>query len=163
MSLTFDAEHEIDIPPEDYFSEIHLAGPFNVWLHEEKLGVGYRELERDLESGMRKIEMVPRPEVPATLKKFIGERFKMVEEGRLEGEVYRFVVHPEKFGDRIKVQGEMRIEPRPGGCTRRVKITVDARVPGLGGLVERVTEKNVKKSLDESARYANEWIREKGL
>jgi hypothetical protein len=161
MSLTFDARHEIDIAPDAYYREIHLAGPFNVWLHEEKLGVGYREIASDHATGMRKIEMVPRPEVPATLKRFIGESFKMVEEGRLEGDTYRFVVHPEKFGDRIQVKGEMRLEPREGGCVRCVRVTIDARVPGLGGLVERVTEKNVKKSLDESARFANEWIREK--
>jgi len=161
MGLTFEARHEIDIAPEDYYREIHLAGPFNVWLHEEKLGVGYREIESDLSTGMRKIEMMPRPDVPATLKKFIGESFKMVEEGRLEGDTYRFVVHPEKFGDRIRVSGEMKLEPRAGGCVRHVRITIDARVPGLGGLVERVTEKNVKKSLDDSARFANEWIRER--
>jgi hypothetical protein len=61
MSLTFDARHEIDIAPDAYYREIHLAGPFNVWLHEEKLGVGYREIASDHTTGMRKIEIVPRP------------------------------------------------------------------------------------------------------
>ncbi|NLE47883.1 MAG: DUF2505 domain-containing protein [Sandaracinaceae bacterium] len=162
MSVTFEIEHRIEISPAEYIRAIHLDREFNVWLHEEKLGVGYREIENDTEEGTRKIEMLPSPDLPDVLRKAIGENFKMIEDGALEGETYRFIIHPSRFADRIQVKGEMTLRPAEGGaCIRHVAVTVDAKVLGIRGVIEKAIEKNVKKSLTESAEYANEWIRMK--
>lgn len=157
--MTFEIEHRIEISPEDYIREIHLDREFNVWLHEEKLGVGYREIKSDTEKGTRQIEMLPSPDLPDVLRKAIGENFKMIEEGSLAGDRYDFVIHPSRFSDRIQVRGEMTLRAAEGGgCIRHVAVTVDAKVPGVRGMLEKAIEKNVRKSLGESAAYANEWI-----
>jgi len=159
MSVTFEIEHRIEISPEDYIREIHLDREFNVWLHEEKLGVGYREIENDTAKGTRKIEMLPSPDLPDVLSKAIGENFKMIEDGALDGDRYNFVIHPSRFSERIQVRGEMTLRAaEDGACIRHVSVTVDAKVLGLRSVLEKAIEKNVKKSLGESAAYANEWI-----
>ena len=54
-----------------------------------------------------------------------------------------------------------RVEPAgEGKCRRIADISMEAKVFGVGGMLESTTEKNMRQGYDASARFMNQWIRD---
>ena len=101
--------------------------------------------------------------VPAPVAKLFGSKLRYVEEGRLDKatRTWRWKTTPSTLADKVKNEGTMRVEPAGDGkCRRIVEIVVEAKVFGVGGLIESSTEKQFQDGWDASARFMNDvWFK----
>ena len=110
----------------------------------------------------RKIRVVPKLDVPAPVAKLLGQRFGYTEDQTFDkkNRVFRARSTPSVLGDRLSSETKVSVEPAgPGRCRRICELTVDARIFGVGGLVEGAFEKNLRAGWDQSAAYMNAQLR----
>jgi hypothetical protein len=113
----------------------------------------------------RKIRVVPKLEVPAAVAKLLGRSFGYTEDQTFDkrNHIYRARTTPSILGDRMSSETTVKVEPAGHGRCRRIcEITVDARIFGIGGLVESAFEKNLRAGWEQSAAYMNAELRARG-
>ena len=66
-----------------------------------------------------------------------------------------------QMSDKLKQSGSMRIDAAGAGkCKRISEISGEAKVFGLGGMIESTIEKELRAGWDKSADFMNKWLRE---
>ncbi|MEI2620448.1 MAG: DUF2505 family protein [Candidatus Nanopelagicales bacterium] len=66
------------------------------------------------------------------------------------------------MADKLRQEGTMRIEPIGDSKVRRIaELTMEAKVFGIGGLIESTTEKQLREGWDRSAVFMNRYIQSK--
>lgn len=161
MTAKLHVENEIDCTPSQYWERIHGDDAFNRALYLDHLGHGYEQLVNDSEKGIFKAHIQPSPDAPALVLKVLGDAFSFVEDGVFDAQtrVYRFKITPSTLPNKIGTEGEMRVESvGDDRCRRVVDFTFHARIPGLGGVVEKFLAKTTKESFEVSAAFANQWL-----
>jgi hypothetical protein len=53
----------------------------------------------------------------------------------------------------------MKVEPAGATSKRTLEFRIEARVPGIGGLVESGFEKNLRTGWSDSTAFLNDWLR----
>jgi len=113
--------------------------------------------EKDTETEIhRTVEGVPKMEVPAVVAKSFGPGFGYLETGVFDKKtrVYRFKMKMNSLTDKLRMEGSVRAEPNgENKCKRIVEITAEAKIFGIGGIIEGVLEKGFREGWGESARY----------
>ena len=117
------------------------------------------EHEED-EDGIRRIvEVVPTTaEVPAARRKVAGGSLGFREEGTFDRKArrHRFRVITSRLGDKLRVEGEIYVEPRgENTCERVVELSVNAKIFGIGGMLERRIIADIEMNYHKAATYAN--------
>lgn len=164
MTARFTVRHALCCSPEEFWEHIHHDPSFHRALNADYLGHRYEVLESDRATGVYRARTWPQYDVPATIRKFLDEKASFTEEGVLDFEKmqYDFRIVPSVYVDKLSTEGHMRAEAaRDGECDRVVDFVVEARVLGLGRLVEAFLEKSTRDSFDQSAVYVNEYLRKK--
>jgi len=160
----FTLTHEINCN-EETFWKIFLDTSFNEKLYKEALGfpeftvVEQRETDNET---TRKAAGQPKMEMPGPIAKLLGSGFRYVEEGRLDKKtkVWRWKMIPSTLADKIHNEGTMRIEKIDDNRVRRIaEITIEAKVFGVGGLLESSAEKQLREGWDKSAIFMNDWVK----
>ena len=60
------------------------------------------------------------------------------------------------FGNRVTIGGLMTMRPRDdGSCFRHTTVHVEAKVFGIGALIEKTTRKEVQANYERAAAYLN--------
>lgn len=156
----FEIIQTLNTTPELYWKRIHESDQYLHYMYIENLGFEYEVLEADFKRGIRRIRVTPEVRVPEVIMKLAGGQRSFVEEGVLESDgVYRFRVIPAKFADRISVTGELHLSADGDShCTRRTIFFVDARFPGLSGLIERTIERSTRSSYAKGLEWTNRYI-----
>ena len=156
-------EHTIHCPPARMW-ELFFDDQFNVDMYEGGLGFPKCEVVEKRDDGQtlyRRMNMVPKPDLPAALIKVIGDRVGYQETGtwvRSAGE-WRWQLHLAAFGEKVRVEGTMRLEPHGDGhCRRITPFEVEAKVFGIKKIVERAAADNVVKGWNGSAAWINEYL-----
>ncbi len=115
----------------------------------------------------RVIEVEPYvADLPATIKKVVGDNIRYREEGRLDKEKRRYYVEvvPARMADKIFVKGEQYTEPAPGGFTKRIFLAeITVKIFGLGGLMEKRVAADLQRSYELGAKFTNRYVKENGL
>lgn len=114
----------------------------------------------------RRTHNVPKVDYPAAMKKVVGDLSSYVEEGRFDPVKKRWIVDvtPSAMADKIKTHVEQWVEPRGDkSCERIAEIDNSIKVFGLGGMMEKFFEQQMRTSYDQSADFTNKWIADKGL
>jgi hypothetical protein len=112
-----------------------------------------RETDAEL---VRKIRVVPKLDVPGAVAKLLGDSFAYTESQTFDKKtsVFRSKIVPSVFADQLGSETVVRAEAAgPGKCRRTVDLSVEARVFGIGGLVESALEKNLRSGWVDSAAY----------
>jgi hypothetical protein len=161
---TFTMRHELDCDCDrfwklffdrEYNEKLFKALEFPEWkLIEDK--------ETDTEI-IRIVKAMPKPEAPAAVQKLLGSRFGYDEEGHFNKatKTHSFVIKPNVLGDKLRNEGTVKCEPRgEGKSTRVVTITLEAKVFGLGGMIESSFEKSFRTGWQKSADFLNRWVKE---
>ena len=66
---------------------------------------------------------------------------------------------PSTLAEKLKNEGTMRIEPIGEDRVRRIAdIVVEAKIFGIGGLMESTTEKELRNGWDKSADFMKKWL-----
>jgi hypothetical protein len=110
----------------------------------------------------RRIRVQPKLDVPAAVAKLLGDRFGYVEEGVFDkrSRVYRAKMTTNVLSDRLFSDSVVRVDPvGEGRCKRTCELSVEAKIFGIGGLVEVALEKNLRDGWEKSAAYMNQRLR----
>lgn len=163
-------EHVFNCSVEDYIPKIFLDEPFNRKLFVDELGfeswsqASYDETDTHV---VRVVDAVP------TMKDLPGPLKKLAEGGVGYRETTRFDkktgvvtinVEPQQLKGKLTITGEMRCEPAgEGKCKRIYETSVEAKVFGIGGLIEKRIVSDIQENYDKAAVYTNRYIAENGI
>jgi hypothetical protein len=115
----------------------------------------------------RIVEVMPRlGDLPGPLKKLVGDGVKYREEGVFEKtpRLYRMKIVPNKLADKLALNGEIQVvADGEARCKRVFLFHAEAKVFGVGGLLEKRLLEDTQKSQIISAEFTNRYIAEKGL
>ena len=146
------------------------------FLDESYLGVLYlEELEcrafAVLEIGetSRKLRIVPKMKLPAPVAKLIGDSFAYEDHGTLDrarSEWTWRMVQPANLDpkskprkDVVMMHGTVRIEAAGNGhCRRTDDFSVEAKMFGLGGLVESSIDKELRSARAKEYAFLARWL-----
>jgi hypothetical protein len=102
--------------------------------------------------------------VPEAARPWLG-RLGLGDAGELREEQWRsdaerrlgFLLSVPALGERVRVAGEVRLEPSgPGACRRVVEAEVEVRIPLLGGSLERAAARILSQVHDKGADVLEE-------
>lgn len=159
----FTVTHEINCDVETFW-KIFLDKDFNQKLFLEELKFpefqisDQRETDNEL---TRRVTGTPKMDLPGPVAKLLGSNFRYTEEGKLDKKtkVWTWKMIPSAMADKLRQEGSMRIEALPNGKVRRVaEIVNEAKVFGIGGLIESSAEKQLREGWDRSAVFMNKFI-----
>lgn len=165
MATTFTMTHEIDCDA-DRFWQIFLDRDFTSRLYKEELGFPAWQLESEKDSDreiLRTVRATPKMDVPGPVAKLLGSGFSYVEEGRFDKatKTYRWNIKPSTLENKLRNEGTVRCEPLgPSKCRRIVEVVLDAKVFGVGGIIEGAVEKGLREGWEMSAKATNRWVKD---
>ncbi len=106
--------------------------------------------------------------LPAPVAKLIGDSFAFEDHGtldRAEGEWTWRMVQPANLDskttarkDVVTMHGTVRIEHRRGHCRRTDEFTIEAKIFGLGGLIESSIEKELRSARTKEYAFLMRWL-----
>lgn len=121
------------------------------------------EQKEDDKEITRVVKAQPKLDMPGPVKKALGESFGYTEHGRFDksAKKYTFDITPTALQGKLTNRGSVRAEEIDGGkkTKRIVEIFLEAKVFGIGGMIESITEKQTREGWGESARFLNDWIK----
>jgi len=157
----FSLEHEIHCSPQRYW-ELFKDTDFTRDMLLQGLGFSSCKVGPFNADGTRReIEAVPRLDVPDAVARVIGPRLGYTELGEFDDaqRTWRYRLRMSVLTERLRVQGVMRLQPTGSDRCRRVSDhEVEAKVLGVGGLLERATESNIRTGWGNSASWINGWL-----
>ena len=155
--------HEINCPPARMW-ELFFSNEFNIEMYEGGLGFPsctIPELRDDGKILHRRMVMVPKLEMPKPVAKIVGDRVGYEEIGdwvRSANE-WRWQLILAAFGDKVHIEGVMRLEPHgEDHCMRKVQFEVDAKIFGVGKIIENTATQNVIDGWNASAKWINGYL-----
>ncbi len=158
--------HEIRCD-EATFWKVFVDKEFNERLYKDALGFpefAITEQQDGETEYKRKAVGTPKMNAPGPVQKLLGSNFKYTEDGRLDKKagLWTFKIIPSTLADKMKTEGTVKLEKAGEGKVRRVvEIIIEAKVFGLGGILEGTAEKQFKDGWEKSADFMNKWVAEK--
>lgn len=121
----------------------------------------------------RKLRIVPKMKLPAPVAKLIGDSFAYEDHGALDrarNEWTWRMVQPANLDpkskprkDVVAMHGKVRIDEADGGhCRRTDDFSIEAKMFGLGGLVESSVEKELRSARAKECAFLTRWVEEGG-
>jgi hypothetical protein len=104
---------------------------------------------------------IPKLDAAASVAKIFGASFGYTEDGTFDraSRVWRVRTIPDTFSDKMFADMVMKLEPAGAASKRTLDFTIEARVRGIGGMVESSFEKNLRTGWRDSAEFLNDWLR----
>ncbi|MGK5732034.1 DUF2505 family protein [Streptomyces sp. URMC 124] len=94
---------------------------------------------------IRKVTLIPPMNAPAPVRKLLGPGFSETEDSRYDRKrlTWTWRRTPSTMADKIKEEGQVRVEEAAGGGSLVVAdTTIECKVFGVGGLMESTAEKH---------------------
>lgn len=162
--MKFRIEHRFTGVDVDRFVEIYYSEAFNQSVAPIS-GMKERRLVEESTDGdgkiHRRVRLVPAVPIPAAFEKLIAGRAVTYDEVSVydpKTKTARYRID-HKAGDRLRAEGTNTfVQDGPGAVKRIIDGEVEVRVFGVGALVERFIENEVKKGYDAIASFLQGWI-----
>src|SRR5689334_6343790 len=161
-------EHTYNCSAELFWTKIFLDEEYNRKLFVDELHFSVWKLLKQEDRGEevhRVLEATPPlGDLPGALKKLLSEGLGYEERGVLDKKAqrYRLEVTPRSLAGKITITGELSTKPlTERSCTRVYVAKADARVFGVGGMIEQRLLDDIEKSYNKSAVFTNRWIAER--
>ncbi|KYF87947.1 DUF2505 domain-containing protein [Sorangium sp. So ce296] len=148
----------------DTFWKLFLDKTFNEELYRKELGFPEYTITEQVETEteiIRRSAGKPKMNLPGPVEKLLGSGFRYTEEGKLNKatKVWTFKLTPSTLADKMRNEGVVRVEAIGDNKVRRIaEIFIEAKVFGVGGLLESSAEKELRQGWEESAVFMNKWI-----
>lgn len=154
-------QHLYDCDEATFWRQVMFDEAFNSRLYLEHLHFDEWKILRldDTETQLVR-EVSVRPvtgELPAPLKKLIGQNFGYRELGRFDKQArrYSFEIFPNTLPDKLHIRGDIQVTPRgESQCERTLELDVEAKVFGVGGMIEKRIIGDTRDSFDKGHRFA---------
>jgi hypothetical protein len=120
--------------------------------------------EDDGDRTRRTIVAVPKMEMPAALAKLAGNSIRYTEAGTFDkkSKTYTWKTTTGFMPDKIKHEGVQRIESLGNGKIRRTaEITLEAKVFGLGGVIESTFQKALHDGWEKATQFFRQELAKK--
>jgi Protein of unknown function (DUF2505) len=163
-------EHVYDCSAEVFWNQIFLDEEYNRKLFLDELHFSVWKVLRSEERGTelhRVIEATPAlGDLPSALKRLLSDGLGYEEHGVLDRaqQRYRLEVKPRSLANKLTIQGELTTQRLSDRSCRRVYVArAEARVLGVGGMIEQRLLDDIEKSYNKSAVFTNRWIAERKL
>ena len=144
------------------FWKLFLSKEFNQKLYIE--GLGFKSYEiLEMSETHRRTKGVPKMKLPGPVAKLLGDSFGYEENGTLDltTNVFRWKMTPNTLTDKLFTSGVVTLEALGDNKVRRTsEATIEAKVFGVGGLLEGTAEAEIRTSWGKEADFMNRWIRE---
>ena len=159
----FTTTHEINCNQETFW-RVFFDPDFNRKLYSEQLG--YPEFnileQNETESATtRKVSVKPKMDLPGPVIKLLGSNYRYTQEGRFDknSQVLTWRRIPSVHPDKIRFEGTLRVEPVNDNKVRCISENiVEARIFGVGGLMESTFEKQIREDADASVICLNKHL-----
>lgn len=160
---TFRVTHEINCNIETFW-KLFFDKTFNETLYRQGLGfpefnvVDQKETDTEI---TRKCAGKPKLNMPGPVMKLLGDGFRYSEEGKFDKatKVWRWKMTPSAMADKLRQEGTLKVEAIGDNKVRRTaELINEAKVFGVGGLIESSAEKSLREGWDQSAVFMNKWI-----
>lgn len=105
----------------------------------------------------------PKVDLPGPVARLIGPKLGYDEYGELDTQtqVWTFHYRLSVLSERIRMGGKLRVEAASAGkCKRIADLWVEAKIIGIGKMVERAAEKNMRDGWTRSATWMNGYLAE---
>lgn len=160
--------HELDCSESLFWDHLFFDDEFNRRLFLEELGfAGWRVLQQGDPSNAlveRELEVTPPiGDLPGPLRSLIGEGLSYRELGRYDAKRRRYAVKAKsaKLGDRLVVEGELYTEAIDADRCRRIfTVRVEAKIFGVGGLLEKRVLADLEQNYSASAKFIGKYAQE---
>jgi hypothetical protein len=155
--------HEINCSPE-VFWKLYFDPAFTEALLREAIKVDDFKIVKLEETDQEIVRVTtgkPRISAPAAVQKMIGNNFSYTEEARFDRktQTLRWKISLSTFTDKTRNEGVMRLEPIGTDRVRRIAdAEVEAKIFGMGGMMESGMEKQMTEGWAEGAAFTNRWI-----
>jgi len=155
--------HEINCSPE-VFWKLYFDPVFTEALLREAIKVDDFKVVKQEENDREIVRVTtgkPRISAPAAVQKIIGDNFSYTEEARFDRktQTLRWKISLSTFTDKTRNEGTMRLEPIGTDRIRRIAdAEVEAKIFGMGGIMESGMEKQMIEGWGVGAEFTNRWI-----
>ncbi len=167
MRIRIDDEYRCSV--ETFWSKMFFDEEYNRRLFLD--GLHYKlfeqiELTDRGDTMLRRVRGVPASEIPAAVQKVIGADLSYVEELVWDKKTRKaqFKNVPKTMASKLRIEGTLWAEPAgEGRCRRLVDLDLEAKIFGIGGLIETTAAKIFRENFEAAAVWTNRWLAEKGL
>jgi hypothetical protein len=163
-------EHVYNCSEDTFWNKLFLDEEYNRRLFKDALGFPVYDVTESKETDTevrRSIKAVPKlGPMPGPLKAVIGEGIGYVENGVLDKKARRYTsdITPNKLADKVTIKGAMTTQPKGDNkCLRVFECKVNAKIFGVGGMLEKRVISDMQESYAVAAEFTNKYIAEKGL
>jgi hypothetical protein len=163
--LEFSLRHEIDCSAERFW-ELFFDEAFTRAMIVDGLHFARCDIDPVQERGdkrMRTMRVTPKLDVPAAVSRLLGPALTYTEEGSylVSKQLWTYTLRLSVLSDRIRMGGKLRIEPKgEARCLRISDLWCEVKIFGVGNMVEKAAEKNMRDGWTKSAAWMNGWLAE---
>jgi hypothetical protein len=168
--VRYTIRHTIETDVDTFWNKLFFDPEFNRALFVEALGFPTYEILEDRKepSGVvhRRVECVPKVELPAAARRVLGDTAGYTEVGRFDPVARKYFVDvlPKMAADKIKTKSEVSVEARGDKrCERIVMVDNTVKIFGIGTFVEGYIEQQTRDLYNRGADFTNQWIKNHGL
>lgn len=161
---TFTMKHELECDCERFW-KLFFDAEFNEQLYKALEFPAWKLLETketDTEI-VRTVKAMPKMDAPAAVVKLLGSSFGYDEVSRFDkaNKTIKFVIKTNVMTEKLRNEGTVKCEPRGEGKSLRVvEIIAEAKVFGVGGMIESAFEKSFRTGWQKSADFINQWVKD---
>lgn len=150
----------------DTFWKLFFDKEFNERQYKEALGfpefsvVEQRETDTQI---TRRAAGMPKMNMPGPVQKVLGSNFRYVEDGTFDKatKTWRWKMTPSVLAEKLRQEGTLRVEAVGDNKVRRVaELINEAKIFGVGGLIESAGEKQLRDGWDTSAAFMNQYLKQ---
>ena len=146
----------------DTFWKMFFDEAYNRAFYMDELGFTKFEILSSSDNA-RVIRAVPKLDMPKPVMKLLGSSFGYEEHGTLDRDknLWSWKMVPNTMADKLKTEGTIKIEAAgEGKCRRTDTCTLEAKIFGVGGLVESSTEKEVRSAWSKETVFLTRWLKD---
>jgi hypothetical protein len=123
----------------------------------------FKELEiLEKSDTRRRMRVVPTMNMPAAVEKVLGDKFGYEEIGTFDKQKseWRWEMVPNTMKGKLLTSGVVRAEA-VGDKTRRLdEVTLEAKIFGVGGLIEKSAENEVRAAWGKNQSFMHRWLQD---
>lgn len=111
----------------------------------------------------RDLQMTPKLHLPDAVNRALGSSMAIVESGRFARatRTWTFRHKVSVMTEKLDISGSVQTETDSNGhCRRNGQVNFEARIFGLGSLIERAAEGNTRRGFQDAANWTNRWLAE---
>lgn len=158
-------EHTFACDVDSFWNRMFFDQAFNHALFREHLGflAWDVKVEQDTDEVRKQTVTVKPPvaDIPAAVKKVMGDNFGYAEHGTFDKRTKRYAVkvEPNVAKDKTTVQGEIWVEKVDDThCRRFAKFSIEVKIMMLGKLIEDRIAEDMSQSFEKGAAFTHSWI-----